>query len=688
MNEQEESKLVGQIKQSLAQCVGYAGDELETARKQAYDYYFQRKRGDEVEGRSEIVSGDVSAMVEGNLAMMVQPLVIKRIADYCSYSEQDEEQAQLEADCVKEMVFERNNGFIELTGAIKDALLLRNCFVKVWVDERTHRRKVRRTNVSAEIVPNVLDKIGKVTVHKYDPETRTLSATIEKKTRKFRVEAVAPENFLYPKDWHRQDLEGCPFCAERHIEPRSTLIERGFPKDKVAQLQRYNNPYAAASDARLPRAVTPHSLPIDKSQERVEWYECYVVMESEDGTGELHKVSISGNHILEDDDEVSIIPYATGIALLNPHTFMGISLFDKLKSVQDRSTALERALQDNLNATNKNRTAHFDGLVEEQDLLDGRTNGSIRVKPGVVPDVRQAVTAFAVPDTSANILANLENSRKTRSEMGGASLDMSTAQMQMSDRLGSQGLDRAYSAMEQLAHFMVLVLAHTLVRSIYLIAHEVIRTQWGMPVQFKQGKQWIRSNPSEWPVRDAVKVNIGKALNERTRLSAVLDSLIQKQVLLAQNGMEEVLIDVQAFYNTLIDWLRINDIEVPERYLLDPRTDQAKNALQQKHANQQKQAEKQDSMVQQAIALEQMRVGLQKYQIDVENQFKYYDTILKAQIEEMKATVGALVNFVTVREQATQARLGNGSDAASTSTTGEEPAGQSDSEGSARAGRD
>ncbi len=56
---------------------------------------------------------------------------------------------------------------------------------------------------------------------------------------------------------------------------------------------------------------------------------------------------------------------------------------------------MTRALMDNLNATNKSRTAFsFDELVEADDLTDGRINGNIRVKPGVVPDVRMAVTAF------------------------------------------------------------------------------------------------------------------------------------------------------------------------------------------------------------------------------------------------------------------------------------------------------
>jgi hypothetical protein len=656
MNENDEKKLAGQLKRQLINCIGFEGDELAVSRKQAYDYYFQRKRGDEVPGRSEIVAGDVSAMVEADLAQMVEPLLAKRIVEFCAYDEADEEQAQLEADCVQEMIFARENGFIELTSSIKDALLVRNGILKVYVDERTHYQKVRRTNVAPEIVTDVLDGIGEVTVHSYDAESGSLSATVKKVTRKFRVQSIAPENFLFPKNWDRQDLENIPFCAERHVDPRSTLVERGFPKEKVAKLRRYNNPWQQATDARLPRSVSPQAFPFDKSQELVEWYECYVMMDDGNGGATLHVISVSDKWILEDDEENTIVGYATGVAFINPHTFMGISLFDKLKSTQDEKTALKRALQDNLNATNKNRTAHFDGIVEADDLTDGRNNGSIRVKAGIVPDVRMAVAAFAVPDTSGNILANIQHTNSVRAEMGGAALDMASGPMQLNDRLGSQGLDRAYSVMEQLSQFMARVFAHTLLRATYKVAHEVLRTQWQQPIKFKRGKTWVQTDPTKWPVRDSVKVNMGKPLNERARLSAILDSLMQKQILLAQSGMEEILIDVQAFYNTLIDWMRINDIEIPERYLLDPRTPKALEAFKQKHEQAAQAAQKQDALMQQAIAFEQVGKALEKYMHDSDLQFKYYQTVLNAQIEEAKIAKDGVVDLAKARSDAASAR--------------------------------
>lgn len=673
---EDKLKLAQHLKRMLIGCVGFEGDELTTSRKQSYDYYFQRPRGDELPGRSSIVTGDLSSMVEGNLAQMVEPLANKRVAEFCAYDAQDDEQAQLESDCVQEMMFKRQNGWLEFTSSIKDALLVRNGLVKIYVDERTHKKKVRRQNVSPLVISEVLDKIGDVSIHKYDPDTGELSATIRKTTRKFRIESIAPENLLIPKTWHTTDLAEIGFCAERHVETRATLVERGFDKNIVDNLRRWNSNFNSASSARLPRAMQPDpaALSIDKSQDLVEWYEANVKMDDGDGASELRTVSFSDQYILDDED-ADLICYAMGTTIINPHTWIGISLHDKLKGVQDSSTALTRALMDNLNSTTKNRTAHFDGIVEEQDLNDGRANGSIRVKPGVVPDVRMAVSAFQVPDTSGNSIQGLEYMKRNRSEMGGASLDMATGQAQLTDRVGSLGLDRAYSVMEALAAFMTRMIANTMIRRAYLIAHEVLRTQWQGAIQFKRGNVWVKTNPSDWPVRESITVNLGASVGERARMAAVLDKLLNKQAELASAGMEDVLVDATSYYNAFMDWLRVNDVTVPEKYAIDPRTPKAQQALRAKAAQRQQAQQKQDNFMNQAVALEQLRAALDKYKTDAQLQFQYYDAVLDAQIEEAKMSVDGVVRLSEIRAKV-KAAMGKKDDTGTETPSGTKSKGQ------------
>lgn len=670
MQSQSDRKLAAALKRQLVNCIGFDGDELSETRKQAYDYYFQRPRGDELAGRSTIVTGDLSSMVEGNLSQMVDALSGKRIAEYCAYGGIDEEAAQAESDCVTDLIFNRQNGFIEITSSIKDAMLLRNCVAKVWVDTKIYKKRINKENVDAAALEDLMQQMKDldqrvpgvsvdIAIHKVDEQARTASFTVTKTVKQFLVQSLPLENFLTPKDWDKHDLIGIPFCAERHVEPRSALIERGFSKDLVDKLPVYKTKYKADAQARLPSNMSPINVALDRAHEQVEWFECYCLLDSGDGTSELRTVCMGDSKIL-DNQPSDLICYAAGAIIINPHSFIAISLFDKLKSTQDSSTALTRALMDNLNTTMKNRVAVLDGIVEETDLTDGRTNGAIRVRSGLgISDVRQAVAAFAVPDTSANILSNLEHMRRVRSEMGGASLDMATGQMQLNERIGSMGLDRAYSVMEQLGAFMTKTIAQTLVRTMYIVAHEVLRTQWIGEIHYKRGDTWVTQTPSTWMPRASVKVNLGAPLGERSRQAAVLEKVMAKQESLAGAGMEDVLVNVHNYYAALMQWLRINDIPNPEQYFTDPRSKASIEALTRKSVTAQMDKKQQQALMQQAVALEQLRVGLDKYQGDAELQFKYWAEVMRAQIEEAKLAVSGIVD---IRKAMTTSNKPNGAD--------------------------
>jgi len=347
---------------------------------------------------------------------------------------------------------------------------------------------------------------------------------------------------------------------------------------------------------------------------------------------------------------VPFLRLAAGTAILNPHRFTGISLYDKLKQNQDIRTALRRALLDNVNATTKNRLAGLDGLVNTDDVSDGRVNNLVRVKP-TVPDVRAAIMPLVVPDTSANILANLESTARERSEMGGAALDMQSAQMQIGgDRMGSQGLEKAYSVAEQLSAAMMKTLAATLIRSVFLLAHQTLREYFDEPVPIKRNGKWTHITPSEWPERHNVTVKPGMSPGERSRRVAALGEVINAQMMLSDKGMDQVLVDLDGFNRALLDWARLSEVQNPEQYFIDPESDRSKAALKNKG----KQAAEIDSqkkaLMQQAFGLEQLRTAFEKYRTDAELQFKYFDSVLKSEVEEAKI-VGAATSQLDAKQR-------------------------------------
>lgn len=649
----DERDLLASLRTQLRQCIGFEGDKLANDRASAWRYYFGRPRGDEVFGRSNVVSGDVSAMVEAVLSQMDDAFTTGRLVEYEADGSEDVDQAQLESDTVCQHVG-RRNGNLQMLSAIKSALLLRNGVIKVWVEVRRDMHTEEYTDVEPEALAEIAQgKPGIETVIPeggYDAEKKTLRINVTNVAKRLRVDFVPMYNFVYPDDWNTPELQECPIMFERHLEERAKLVERGFSTEKIDRLRKFRDDTVVDSMAQNPGNTSNNRTGLDSSQERVEWYECWANMD--DGKGKSQRFCISfGDNVILDKTPDYVVPYAAGVVFINPGRLTGISLYDKLKSVQDINTALERGLLDNAQAVNKPRTIYADGIVNVDDLSDGRINNNVRVRAGVVPDVRAAVSILTVPDQSAGLLANVQDQKSRRSEMGGAALTLATGEMQMNDRIGSQGVDRAYSVMEQLSAHMTRNMARSLIRSVFLIAHEQMRRNFDEPVTTRQGGRWSTTTPSEWPVREDCIVKPGMSPGERQRLSITYRDMMQGQVQLASAGMDGVLVSMDTFYTTLMDWARINDVPNPERYYVDPRSDAAKEAAATKQASSKQQTDMQNLLITQAIKLEQMRSAIEKYKADQTTQFNYYKANLDAQVEEAKIVGSAAEKMIDIQHR-------------------------------------
>jgi hypothetical protein len=585
---------------------------------------------------------------------MMEAFSSDRICDFDPLDAEDETQAQLESEAVQYFVMGRENGFLELLSAIKEALLLRNGVIKIEAVDRTERRTRRLANVEPAALVELLAP-DEVVKHKYDQDTGELLLTVETTRREFNMQSVPLENFLYFSDWTHPTLEGIPIVAERHLDSRADMVALGFNKSIVDGLTSHQHDLKAESNARNPRANKKATNTLDSTQDVIEWYEVYVRMGAAHGIDELHRVAISYvDGVIIEDVPVPFCRLAAGTAILNPHRFAGISLYDKLKQNQDMRTGLRRALLDNINATTKNRLAGFDGVVNIDDVTDGRVNNMVRVKP-TVQDIRAALMPLAVPDTSANILANLESTARERSEMGGAALDMQSAQMQIGgDRMGSQGLEKAYSVAEQLSAAMMKTIASTLIRDVFLLAHRTLREYFDEPVPIKRNGKWTHVTPAEWPERMNVTVKPGMSPGERSRRVQALSQVIDAQMMLADKGMDKVLVDLDGFNRALLDWARLSEVQNPEQYFIDPESERSQAALQDKQKQSQEFDMQKKALMQQAVGLEQLRLGFEKYRTDAELQFKYFAEVLGVEVEEAKIVGSATVDIAKARKVANE----------------------------------
>jgi hypothetical protein len=117
---------------------------LVTERSDAMDYYLGNMSKDmpSQDGRSKTVSMDVADAVEGLMPQLMDIFAgSDEVVRFEPVGPEDEEGAQQETDYVNHVFMQQNPGFTALYTLIKDALLQKNGFVKVWWEEREEEQR-------------------------------------------------------------------------------------------------------------------------------------------------------------------------------------------------------------------------------------------------------------------------------------------------------------------------------------------------------------------------------------------------------------------------------------------------------------------------------------------------------------------------------------------------------------------
>ncbi len=661
-----DSELSTLVYQEIALAEGYDGDVLTNNRKQALDYFFGRPRGDEKVGCSDVVSLDVADMIEAVLANMMPAFAGDTLVMFEPDNDDDVKQAQLESDITNNIIMERNRGYWVLSESIKDALLLRNgiCKAQVEITEVVIHRQltgVDEVSVALAIVDGPeneqreLIEAEEIEQEIGDP---LINATIKITTETARlvVSSVDPTMFLTSEATKSIFLEDARFIAQRSYPTRTELIEAGFDKQMVKDLpkQGIDTKIDTRARDRDSNNAQQQGSQADPSEETVEQYEVYMrVDRDEDGISELHKIITAGRKILL-DEIVDFHPYATGTAFVNPHEYNSISLFDKLKPIQDIKTKGIRQWIDNIEANNNVTTVITDSANLE-DASDSRPGKIIRAMH------IDAVKELPIQNLGASSAALLEYTDKMRSERGGASLDLQGAELQIAGDT-AHGIERQFSSREQLAALMTRNISETLIRSLYLLVHRTLRLHFPGEIVSRIAGEFTTSDPGDWPDRERVNVKTGLSIGERINKKNTMEQIIIKQTELFAGGMDGVLVNLQGYHNALTDWGKAANIDNPDRYFSDPSSEQSQQAQQGKQEQRQQQTQREEQLNQMIFGvqnqLEQARVQLEgmgqqfdKQAKENELRFKYFDALLDSEVEEAKIIGDATLQLEKQQQQ-------------------------------------
>jgi hypothetical protein len=638
------------LREEIAQAEAVDGSEIQANREKALNYYYGRLPAIDGEpgDRASIISTDVADMVNAVLAQMTPMLSTDCLVEFEAYGKEDEDACRAESSAVNNTIIEQNHGFIEFQEAIKDALLMRNCACKVYVDDEVTVRRVpyRGRGIDRDLAN---EELAVLLEPRAPNEERELSGDAVKVTttrRSFKFEAVPIDNVVYEANAPSSDIQTFRFFAERLFYTRSELIEMGYDKQLVESLPAYKDETNMTVTARNRTPETTKFSPT-RDQDTIECYEAYQLIDLDgDGVSERYKVMFASEYVL-DYAPCDIIPYAVGTAFIQSHRLTGESLFDHLEQTQIFKTFLLRNWLDNQARINSGGRLVADPTsVDFNDLL----NNSDVVK---VKDMNKVPVPLVVPDIGPSISNALQYQDKIRTERGGAALDMLSADAQLVGET-AYGIERQYGQREMLVSFMARNLAETLIRPVYIIMHEYMRRYANAPINIKLNGEWAQVNPAVWPKRERCNVKVGLSSGERSHIQRTLSQMLQIQVSAIQQGLGGQLADLSTIYNTLVDWATMAGIDNADNYVINPKSEAAQVAAQRSAQAAQQEQQVQQQLIQEQLRLEYTRLAQTAKEANDELAYKYWSDRLKSEAEEAKIVASGIIDLERVQMQGEQ----------------------------------
>ena len=623
---------------------------------------------------SRYVSMDVMDGIEATVAEIMPTFSTDSIGFYVPSGEGDEESAETESALVNYLFFEEYNGWTLLQELLKDTLLHRNCTAKVYWDERASVAYEEYDNVNqaalqqilapnapmqeVEIVEQVVDGEEEMQAMQPTPERQmlvemgvspdlappvqeTFNIKIKRTTivGKPVIKSLAPEEVIVNGDHNSPFLDDARVACHEKAETSSSLIAQGFDPEVVALLPDYSTNTESLSRSRESEEFDYASSHEATTTKRV--FECYILVDYDgDGIAERRKVVIGdGNHLLA-NDPVTSVSLVGGVATLMPHKYKGISLFERLREIQDTKTPLIRSVVDATQLAANPRMGVIAGEVNIDDLLTSRTGGLVRAE--------SQGSIFELPkgEVSQSAYSLLSFMNEQRKERGGSAVGMANTANAAVGQGGDHTMERVMSSMELTNSLIAKSMGETIIRGIFIELHKLIRENHQGELQARVGSQWIKSMPSEWQSRANVSIQIGSSNAERVRQANVLREAIQLQEKLA--GMGSVMFEESKAYTAISQVMKLEGIKAPERFFTDPESEEGQQASEGKQ-QQSEEMQQKEEMVQQAMAKAQndMATGeLMKGQAALQAQQA------KVQIEGMKQELDRMTAMVDAADKA------------------------------------
>lgn len=616
-----DSELTALIEREIADAVDYEDSELAAHRARALEYYEGTMSDVPPEkGKSSVVSHDIAETIGWMMPGMMRVFLgSDRIVIYEPARQGDEPFADQATDYVNYAVMRECDGYRQLRAAIHDGFLLGNGILKHWWEDKPdyrvetfrglsddqfleltgadHIEVLEHTAVgnwqsSFETPPaaapqddpsrrpfghpqdealGLHGEEGRRPISNHEP-LHDCKVRICIRKGRLRLKALAPEFFLVSRAATSLDEENVGgFCAHRDTPTRSELIERGYDRDKVWDLPAWSEGTRDnARDARDRLFTGIGEAGRDKASERVEIFECYVLVDCDgDGIAEWRQV-VTGRgakerHLLAIEEWGDDLPFTDLVPDPVPHRWRGRSIFDELEQVQKVNTVLLRQMLNNVYLVNNPNRQVLEGAVVNMDALVNPQLGESFIvrQAGAVSDL---VTPF-VGDKSLLIMQHIEEIKTRRTGVSPVQMALDPDALQNQTATASNNQQSAAYAKQE---YYARNIAEIGLKRLFRCLLRLICKNQDVPATIRLRDRWVSVDPRAWDAGMDVRIDVGLGAGTRERDMAAIQAILAEQKVLIQTlGEDNPICPLETYVETLRKGVEAAGIRNPEQYFGD-----------------------------------------------------------------------------------------------------------------------
>jgi len=661
MAEMDDYQLSTIVSSEINDALNHFDSEYSQERIRAMDFYMGEPLGNEVEGRSSVVSTEVADTVEAIMPNLMRVFTANdKYVRFNARTSEDVEKAEQVSDYVNYIINHDNEGYKVLYNWFKDALLFRLGVVKYYYEEQEEVDEEEYNDLSedelAMLLANpdieVIEQNETVTESYLDEagelvplaSTYDLSVRVTKRSGKIKIVNVPPEEFLVNR--RATSLEDAYFVCHRTTMTVSDLVAMGYDREEVEA-------HAGISDLDVDEertnrfqdteAVTGTDA-ADPTLREVVYYECIAKIDYDgDGIAERRRICAigsNGSHILH-NEPFDHIPFAVVSPILMPHRLIGRSIYDMTEDLQVIKSTLLRQYLDSVYTSTLPRMGVVEGMVNIDDVLDGTAGGIIRMRqPGMV----QPFSGSPVGGEVRPLMDYLDEIKEQRTGMSKASQGLDANALQSTTASAISATVRgAQVKLESYARTM----AETGMKSLFKGILHLVTKYDNKPRVVRLRNSFVPIDPREWTSEFDVVVQVGLGTADDEQKIAFLTQIAGKQEqILMQMGVNNPVVSMGQYVNTLRSIAEIGGFKDADQFFNNPQ--QIQMLEQQMMQGQQAGPSPEQQQMEADMALKRERmmleIQLEREKMQAELELRRQELEAEAQLRALKAATDAEIS--------------------------------------------